>query len=120
MTITIVLPHPPAPLRPNARCHWAVKSKAVKSYRAFAKVLAIQAFANQPPPMWERASVQIIWRCRTLRHPDPDNILASLKAVFDGLQDAGVVANDKGLWPDRPMIETRAIWDEVVIKIEEE
>jgi crossover junction endodeoxyribonuclease RusA len=118
--ITIVLPHPPAPLRPNARCHWARKAKAVKAYRKLAQMRALEALAMRNPPMWERATVVVIWRSTTARHPDPDNIIASLKASFDGLADAGIIENDKGLWPERPIIETKARWPEVVLQIEEE
>lgn len=39
------------------------------------------------------------------KQPDPDNIIASLKAYIDGLADAGIVANDKNLWPERPAIQ---------------
>lgn len=118
--ITIVLPHPPAPLRPNARCHWRSKAQAVKAYRKLAQMRALEALAMRNPPMWERASVVVVWRSTTARHPDPDNIIASLKASFDGLADAGIIENDKGLWPERPIIETKAHWPEVVLQVEEE
>jgi len=120
MKITIVLPHPPLHLRPNSRAHWRRKAQAVKSYRQMAKVYAIQALAMQTAPMWAKAKVSVTWRSRTMIHMDPDNIIASLKAAFDGLADAGVVANDRGLWPERPKIETKASWAEVVLTIEGE
>lgn len=118
--ITIVLPHPPLPLRPNSRAHWRRKAQAVKAYRQLAKMSAIQTLAGQSPPMWERAKVTVTWRSRTMIRPDPDNIVASLKAAFDGLADAGVVVNDRGLWPERPRIETKASWPEVVLTVEGE
>ena len=34
---------------------------------------------------------------KTRRRRDRDNLLASLKAAFDGLADAGLVADDSGL-----------------------
>ncbi len=119
-SITIVIPHPPHPLRPNSRTHWRQKAQSVKAYRSLAKFYAIRALAMQPPPMWEKAKVSVTWRATKRVHPDPDNIIASLKAAFDGLADAGVVTNDKGLWPERPIIETRAHWPEVVIRVEGE
>jgi hypothetical protein len=39
---------------------------------------------------------------------DPSNMMASLKAYEDGIQDAGIIANDLGLWPLRPTIETKS------------
>lgn len=120
MTITIVLSHPPLPLRPNSRTHWRKKATAVKAYRIAAKVASIATLARRTPPLWERATVRVTWRCMKRIHPDPDNIVASLKAAFDGLADAGIVVNDRGLWPLRPIIETGAHWNEVVLTVEEE
>lgn len=74
----------------------------------------------QAPPLWAKARVRVTWRCTKRIHPDPDNIIACLKSAFDGLADAGVVVNDRGLWPERPIIETRAAWPEVVIRVEGE
>jgi Holliday junction resolvase RusA-like endonuclease len=115
--ITITLPHPPLPLRPNSRTHWRKKAQSVKAYRQQAKVYAIGALAMQNAPLWEKAKVQVVWRCTKRIHPDPDNIIASLKAAFDGLADAGVVTDDRGLWPERPVIETGAHWPEVVLTV---
>ena len=70
--------------------------------------------------MWEKAKVRVVWRCTKKIHPDPDNLIASLKAAFDGLADAGIVTNDKGLWPERPVINTGAHWPEVEITVEGE
>ena len=39
---------------------------------------------------------------KTLRTPDPGNFMSSLKACEDGIEDAGIIANDRGLWPERP------------------
>ena len=119
-SVTIVLPHPPLPLRPNSRTHWRKKAQAVKAYRLAARLAARTTLGMDAPPCWVKARVKVIWRSRTLIHPDPDNIIASLKAAFDGLADAGIVENDRGLWPERPRIETRASWGEVVITVEED
>jgi len=118
-SITITIPHPPLPCRPNSRTHWRKKSQAVKAYRyqaaAYARSLLGGAGIN--PPRWQKAKVRVVWRCTKRIHPDPDNIIASLKAAFDGLADAGLIANDKGLWPERPVIETSAHWPEVELTI---
>jgi len=102
MKISIKLP--PRLLSPNARCHWSAKAKAARSYR-LAAWAAAQSATTGIPERWLKASVQIIAYYPTRRHPDPDNLIASLKAAFDGIADAGVVANDRGLWPERPVIE---------------
>ena len=45
---------------------------------------------------WLAATVRVTWFYCGIQ-PDRDNTLASLKAYFDGLQAAGLIANDKGL-----------------------
>ncbi len=66
------------------------------------------------------ATVEVVWNCTGMRHPDPDNIVASLKAAFDGLQDAGIVANDRSLYPERPEIRTKQPWASVVLTVRKE
>lgn len=120
MTVTLTISHPAQALRPNVRAHRMAKATATRAYRQDARMLAIAALARRPPPLWKRATVQVIWRCIRRIHPDPDNIVASLKAAFDGLADAGIVENDRGLWPLRPIIETGADCDEVVLTVKED
>ncbi len=107
--LSITLPHPGPALRPNSRVHYHAKARAVAAYRALAAMEARMVCGGNPP-RWERATVEIVWSATGLRHPDPDNIVASLKAAFDGMQDAGIVRNDKGLWPERPVILTKQPW----------
>lgn len=103
-SITITLPLPPAALKPNARVHWAQKARAAKRYRRTAEAATIEALNGIEPPRWKMASVLIQAYFPTARHPDPDNAVASLKSAFDGLADAGLIENDRGLWPERPVI----------------
>ena len=121
-SVTITIPHPPLPCRPNSRAGWQKKARAVKSYRLLAASAAQfkLLLSGFTPPKWKRARVRIVWRCQRNIHPDPDNIVASLKAAFDGLADAGVVENDKGLWPERPEVEVGHQWPEVVLTVEAE
>ncbi len=102
-SITITIPLPERALSPNTRVHWSRKAKAVKRYRRLAWAAAFDA-TPCTPERWAKASVAIAAYYPTRRHPDPDNLIASLKAAFDGIADAGIVANDRGLWPLRPEI----------------
>jgi crossover junction endodeoxyribonuclease RusA len=97
--ITVTLPIPPKELSPNARVHWAKKAKLTASLRELACVRALFVImANGcAKPQWEKASVLVEWFHRTAMHPDPDNCRGSLKAVYDGMQSAGVYLNDRYL-----------------------
>ena len=89
--VMITLYHPPAALHPNARVVWQAKARATFSYRR-AAFLAAKDYAYG----WEAAEVQATFYVKTNRRRDRDNLLASLKAAFDGLADAGLVADDCG------------------------
>jgi crossover junction endodeoxyribonuclease RusA len=93
MTVTIYLPLPPESLKPNARVHWRTKAKATKFYRETARWAA-----HAPhPAAWKSAEIQAHFRFKQDRRRDRDNLLASLKAAFDGLVDARLLADDSGL-----------------------
>jgi len=96
MEIKIKLPWPDKLLSPNARCHWAVKSKCTKQHRALAFIAARQQC--QKIPRWPVAYYSLTCTLGPNRKtPDEDNLLAQLKAYRDGLQDAGIVTNDRML-----------------------
>lgn len=106
-SVTIIIPLPPEALKPNARAHWARKARAVKAYRKQAWAATMAATDRRramTPERWAKASVRVVAFYPSARHPDPDNLIASLKAAFDGIADAGLIADDKGLWPERPAI----------------
>lgn len=99
--LVVTLPLPPRALSPNARPHWAAKAKAVQGYREAAY---LSALAKRPgslrgrrdrPTRLARVTARFYFRNR--RRRDGDNLLASLKPAFDGIADAGVVANDSGM-----------------------
>ena len=46
---------------------------------------------------WREATCQVHWYARDQRRRDKDNALASLKATFDGLVDAGLLHDDSAL-----------------------
>lgn len=100
--MTITLPLPPKELHPNARVHWMVKAKQTLSYRTTARWVAYEVlnpigFHGKSRPYWKAATVQATFYFKVNRRRDADGLLSSLKAAFDGLADAGVIADDSGL-----------------------
>ena len=102
MQITIELPLPPGALAPNRRPHWRQKAHAIGQYRGAARIVALSKMnacvripAGSEFP-WSNASARVVWN-HSGQQPDRDNALASLKAAFDGIADAGVIANDREL-----------------------
>lgn len=96
--LTIELPLPDRVLSPNSRAHWRQKARATKAYRGLAAAAAAAArgLTYEPLPM-RAAIVRATYRVADRRRRDRDNLLAMLKPVFDGLQDAGVVRDDADL-----------------------
>ena len=97
-SLTVRLPLPPPRLSPNARSHWRPKARATRSYRTAAAFYGRHALASAGiDGGWTSAEVQAEFFFPTTHRRDADNLLASLKAAFDGLADAGIVANDRDL-----------------------
>jgi len=90
--ILVVLPLPPRQLQPNARPHWTAKAGAVKRYR---QIAWLSALAVRPRQAMLTARVTAKFYFADRRQRDPDNLLASLKAGFDGLVDGGVIGDDR-------------------------
>lgn len=103
--ITIYLDMPHKHLSPNSRCHWAQKSKAKKDQRDHSRYRILRALNEDATAKarprewtpWKTANVEITVTPPDRRRRDKDNLLASLKAAFDGAQDAGLIADDSGL-----------------------
>lgn len=72
----------------NQRLHWAHKAKLTKALRAHATVAA-----HRTPPLG-KCKVSLTWFVNTKHRRDADNIVPTLKALCDGLVDAGVVVDD--------------------------
>jgi len=102
-SIIVFLPLPARELSANARVHWSVIHRATTNARLVSKIEAMKALAGARPPMWKRARMAVKFYMPHLRN-DPTNLMRSLKAYEDGLQDAGIVANDRGIWPERPEV----------------
>jgi len=118
-SLTITIPLPPKEVRNNWRGHWAKKAAAVKQYRFHAHMRALEAMGHREAN-WKKAKVHITAYFPTARHLDPTNLIDALKPAFDGLQDAGVIENDKNLWPERPVIVTRDKNSRVELTVTEE
>ena len=96
----LTLSIPPKELNPNSRSHFMAKSRKVKAYRHEAKIEAlrwIRSGMGSKPTLWTEAAVQVLYFAPDARSRDKDNLLAALKPAFDGLADAGLVVNDRGL-----------------------
>jgi crossover junction endodeoxyribonuclease RusA len=93
MTEIITIEHlPDRKLSPNARCHWAVKSKAVKLQREEVGWMAkIRARGRTPIA---KAMISYTFIVKDKRHRDIDNLVAACKSFQDGLVDGGLLLKD--------------------------
>lgn len=90
----VSFPPPAKALTLNQRLHWAAKGKLTAAWRRAAAVEALRArrdwVDNKPP----RSVVTLDLPVRSVNmRRDPHNWFPTVKAVVDGLVDAG-------LWPD--------------------
>lgn len=119
--LTITLEHPPKELHPNGRAGVYHNARLVKLSRLYAKLQAINAMNRMgwmQPPMWVRATTRATFHFETKRRRDTDNLGAWLKSYWDGIADAGIVANDSGLHHTPPTIVVDGV-NRVVIEIEQ-
>jgi hypothetical protein len=119
-SITIVLPIPARKLSPNARVHWAEKAKLTKASRKVAHLAALEALNLRRPPGWVKAKMNVKAFFKTMNFPDPGNFMASLKSSEDGIADAGIIVNDRALWPERPVFTKDSINPRIEITITKE
>jgi len=103
--LRILMRLPPKALSPNARGHWAKRGRAYRRYKEDACLLALAAQGGPAGRReWRRARVVCHFFYRVRRRRDGDNLIASMKAAFDGLEAAGVVRDDSGLIQVPPRI----------------
>ena len=91
MKITLPWLHPK--LSPNARTHWAVRSKLVKEARYVAEVMTLSVMESWERDVYrfsQRIPVTITFNPPDKRHRDKQNMPASYstKAYLDGIADA--------------------------------
>lgn len=102
-SITITLPLPAPALSPNARVHRMAKAAAVRKYREYAWAVTLEALGRRAPPLWKRARAEVTFYFPQDRRRDRDNFRAMLKAAWDGIVDAHLLADDKGLIVSTPV-----------------
>lgn len=95
-TIIIVLPLPNKVLSPNfivgSIGGRIMKASASGKYRRLAKeVVEAEKIESLP---WKKIKVSADFHYKTKRKRDQDNAMGSLKAVYDGIVDAGIVEDD--------------------------
>jgi crossover junction endodeoxyribonuclease RusA len=96
LTVTIGVPQ--RVLSPNARCHWGVKARATKRARVEAwAATQVAMYEANVKGGWVEATAEVHWYARQDRKRDTDNCLASLKAYFDGIVDAGLLRDDNAI-----------------------
>lgn len=86
----IALPWDKPPLTLNQRMHWAPKAQWTRTLRAGSHLLALQAKI----PQLDTCTVTLLWHPPDRRRRDEDNPIPTLKALADGVVDAGVVTDD--------------------------
>ena len=105
---------PPAALRGNTRLHAKAKAWSVKQWRESGYAHALEFMQRHPEttyPLQGRLVLYVYvasqWRI------DGDNLWAGCKPIIDGLQDAGLIENDRqiGHWGlDVRKVERRDDW----------
>lgn len=98
-TLTVVVELPPNELKPNSRPHFREKAKQKAYYRNHASEEAQVAVWKKPRTSltmpWTEVTIKVTYYHKTKAFADRDNILASMKAAFDGLVDAGLLTDDR-------------------------
>jgi len=110
--VTITLPLPSRALMPNARHHWRDIAKAKRIARLTSRYSS-EPYVGQIDAM-AAVSCEARFFFETARKRDRDNLIAWLKAYFDGLQDSGLIRNDS----DITHLPARVMQDEKAPRVE--
>lgn len=90
LAFELPFPFETAPISENGREHWRTKASKVKGVRGAAYLAAVRARI----PDLGRCEVSLTWYVNTKHKRDAENVVPTLKALCDGLVDAGVVRDD--------------------------
>lgn len=86
--------HKPAELlNLNDRHHWAKRARLVKEWRSMTGWVAV-GFPKSMRPCPARVMVDVQLPVRRLQRRDAHNYAPTVKAIIDGLVDAGVLRDD--------------------------
>lgn len=95
----VAFPYPSPPITANQRMHWAQKAKLTKRVRAETAIKCRDAHI----PELGTCRVTLTWFVNTTHRRDADNIVPTLKAMCDGIVDAGIVTDDTPQLMDKLM-----------------
>ena len=84
----ITFPYERPPLTANQRMHWGQKMTLTR------KVRKVAAAETAHIPALTKCRVQLVWLVTDNRRRDVDNVVPTLKAMCDGIVDAGIVPDD--------------------------
>lgn len=119
ITIALSLPTPAMLRQVHAKGNWRARHSATHPARGAARLAALAALGRREAPRWKRAKFRHYFYWGDARHRDPSNALAACKAIQDGIADAGVVENDRGVFPSIEAWEIDRESPRLVIVIEE-
>lgn len=78
----------------NSRLHLHRKAKLTKEWRAAGYTAVCVAFGAQPKPFERPVHVTATFWKPTKAHYDPNNLWPTVKAICDGITDAGLWVDD--------------------------
>ncbi len=94
MVGVISFPAPAKLINLNDRLHWSVKARLTAAWREAAFYAAKQAGVRNIGP----SKVYVRLPVKTAHKRDPHNFTPTVKAIVDGLVDAGVWPDDNSDW----------------------
>lgn len=90
MIYNIILPWTKPPLSANDRHHWTAAAKITKEIRYTAWALT----TKKRIPKTSHCTVTLFYKPGRVGRRDADNLMPTMKALCDGIVDAGVVKDD--------------------------
>lgn len=103
ITLTYSLPH--ELLSPNESPNRYKKQRLIKKRRRnvmYETIMHVRNAGMKDDLRWKHVTATIMWYHKTWQRPDRDNVIAWLKSTFDGIEESGLILNDKYLRPMPP------------------
>lgn len=89
--VTLDVAGPPGFVSSNGRGSWHVHNKALAAWRLCAANIGRRAHATQ---FGAPVEIVVLVHRQTNRHSDASNVFPTIKAVIDGICDAGILRDD--------------------------